>query len=306
MAVEYFEEAIDKDPGYALAYASLADSYGLIGYIGFRWISSKDGGMRWITSEEAYNRANIAVMRALALDGRLAEAHTAMALLKYHLEENAAEAERELKLAIALNPNYSTAHLRYAHILLSQARLDEAFESIKKAHDLDPLSVPTNSSLAYVYYLKRDYDRAIEYGRKALESEPRNFSGLYYLGFMYQQKGMYREALEQFEKAKELAFSENLKGALGHFYAVTGRREEAQKLLSDLKERLRSTEEADYNIALISAGLGDVDQALDALEGCDENLFKSNLSAIKFDPRFESLRQNPRYADLIRRRSGLP
>jgi DNA-binding winged helix-turn-helix (wHTH) protein/Flp pilus assembly protein TadD len=290
LAVKYFEEAIAQDPKFALAYAGLADSYGLIGYLGFRPIPT----------EEAFKKANMAATQALVLDETLSEAHTAMALVKVHYEEDEIEAERRLKRAIELNPKFATAHSRYAHILLKQGRIDEAYIHLNKAHQLDPLSISTNTSLAYTLYLKGDYDRAIEYSIKALENEPYYFTGIYYLGFMYQQRGMYSEALEQYEKAKRLAFSPNLKGCLGHYFAVTGNREEANRLILSLKEDLQRSIEAPFNISLISAGLGDLDQAFEVLKKCDKKEFENRLTAFKFDPRFESFRRDPRFNDLIK------
>src|SRR5262249_32144238 len=148
------------------------------------------------------------------------------------------------------------------------------------------LSVSINVSFAHILYLKRDYDKAIEYCKKALEVEPNYLTGLYYLGFMYEQKGMYKEALEQFEKAKNLIFSSNIKGALGHYYTAIGEREKANELISELEKNDQDSE-MHFNVALIYAGLGDLKQALKHLGECDKKEFKIRLATIRLDPRFE-------------------
>ena len=294
-SIEYFQKAIEKDPGYALAYTGLADAYNVItDYTG-------------LPPKEAFPRAEAAAKKALELDDTLAEAHSALATVKVLYGRDWATAEREFKRAIELNPGYATAHYFYGLLFLTpMGRHQEAIAEMKKALDLDPFSLIINTNLALVFYYARDYDRAIEQARKTLEIDP-SFRTPPHLRLRdtYDQKGMYEEAIAEAQKTGgRFPLSPEDAAALRRAYATSGAKGYWQKRVELAKERSRQAYIAPTSIAQNYARLGEKDQAFEWLEKAYE-VRDEWLDFIKVEPAFDSLRSDLRFRDLLRR-VGLP
>jgi TolB-like protein/Flp pilus assembly protein TadD len=292
-AVEFFQQAIEKDPNYALAYAGLADSYNVLA------VFSE------LPPKEAYPKAKAAAMKALEIDDTLAEAHTSLASVRLRHDWDWLGAEGEFKRAIKLNPSYATARYWYALYLAQMGRFDEAIAEAKRAQEVDPVSLVTNYHVGAILYYARQYDKAIEQLRMTLELDP-NFAVAHtFLGRAYRQKGMYEEAIAEFQKAITLAgVSSNRLGELGHAYAVSGNRGEARKALDELKELSKRRYVSPYAMALLYIGLDEKDQALKWLGKAHEERI-SSLDTLKVNPMFDTLCSDPTFADLLRR-MGLP
>jgi tetratricopeptide (TPR) repeat protein len=235
----------------------------------------------------------------MEIDDMLAEAHVAVALVR-RLDLNWSASEEEGKRALELDPNSVRAHVTYAYHLAWLGRLDEAMPHVKRAQELDPLSLITSAEIGNMLYCSRQYDRAIEQFQKIIELDP-NFPPAHTrLGMVYLEKGMYEEAITEHKKAIALDDSPRRTAWLGHAYAVAGRKAEAQKILDDLKELAKQRPVSPYEFALIYMGLGDKDQAFVSLEKtCEER--PDILWDIQVGPRFDSLRSDPRFTDLLRR-----
>ncbi|MBA3242691.1 MAG: tetratricopeptide repeat protein [Acidobacteria bacterium] len=287
-AIGYFQEAITIDPSYALAYAGLAHCYMLLTPIA--------GNL----SEEAYPKAKAAAMKALEIDEALAEAYIPLAYIKFLHDWDWTGAETEYKRAIELNPNYATARHYYSIFLVYLGRFDEALDQYKRALHLDPLSLPISSSLAWALYSTRRYDEAIEQCEKTLKVDP-NFARTHlYLGEIYVQKSMYDEAIAEFHKAEELSADLWAKVELAHAYAVSGRRNEADKILNDLRGQPERSNISPYQVTIIYAGLGEKDRAFEGLEEAYEER-DHGLVELKVEPMLDSLRSDPRFTDLLQR-----
>ena len=287
--IDYFERAIEKDSRYALAFTGLADCYNSLNRFG------------WISPDEAMPKAKAAAERALEIDGNLAEAHNTRAFVAENYEWDWQRAEREYKRAIALNPNYATAHQWYGQYLATIGRFDEGLEELKQAEQLDPLSLIINSDLGLPYFFARQYEQAIEQWRKTLELDPNFWLVHYALALVYEQKGMYEEAIAESKKALNLFVdSPWVLGGLGHIYAVSGQREKAHQVLDELKERSKQRYVSPFDVALIYAGLEENDEALVWLEKAYEER-NQWLSWLKVEPRLDNLRSDPRFINLVRR-----
>ena len=288
--IEFFQQAVDKDPNYALAYAGLADSYSLLG--------STIGGL---SPKENFPKAKAAVLKALEIDDTLAEAQSALVLVRLRYDWDWPAAEREIKRAIELNPNYATTYQWYANYLAIMGRLDEAIAEEKRAQELDPLSLNINTIVARRFYDARQYDQAIEQCQKTLEMDPNFAQAHFTLGQAYEQKARYEEAIAALKKATTLSPGNPFNvSALGHVYAVSGQKSEAMKILDQLKELSRRRYISPHEIAIIYAGLGEKDQAFAWLEKAYADR-SWRLPFLKVEPRFDSLRSDPRFTDLVRR-----
>jgi len=295
-SLEYFQQAIDKDPNFALAYSGLADTYDLLG------ADAAGGGL---PPNEALPKAKAAALRALEIDESLAEPHVSLAHAKYIYDRDWAAAEREFKRAIELNPNYPQAHHWYAIYLMWAGRMDQAVAEARRAQELDPLSLPINMSLGWVLCNARQVDQGIEQLRKTLEMDPNFILTHHRLGIAYEQKGMYDEAIAEFRKVFDLSGGKPIAiAALGHAYALAGKREEARRAIAELEELSKQRWVSPGQIAMTYAALGDKDQAFAWLDKADKER-DSVFARLKVDPRFDSLRSDPRFADLVRR-VGLP
>jgi DNA-binding winged helix-turn-helix (wHTH) protein/tetratricopeptide (TPR) repeat protein len=282
--IEYFEGAIRKDPGYALAYAGLADAYGLVGFYGY---FPPD-------RTEAFERARASAQKALSIDPMLAEGYTALALVKSYYERDFPATESALRRAIALDPNYALAHLRYANLLHELEKLDDAFKEYLKAHELDPLSVIVSHNLSYILYLQREYDLAAEYVQKALEVDPLNPEAISLLGMIHERKGNYEEALSCFNRSKELSagacygYCDKLEN-IGHLYAVTGHTDKARELLREIDRLSRQTPIVKYFKLRIHVGLGEMEAAARLIKNPPQQ-YVAALNDINTDPRLDGLR----------------
>jgi serine/threonine protein kinase/lipoprotein NlpI len=283
----YFQQAIETDSNYAPAYAGLAESYAQL------------AGSGVIPSKEAIAKAKAAALKALELDDALAEAHTALGLIALSSEWDWNGAEREFKRAIALNPNYVNARHWYSHYLITMGRIEESLAESKKALELDPLDVAMNFHLGWHYFYARQYDQAIAQLQRTLGMDRNSDAAHCILGWVYEQKGQFDEAIAELKKSMELGGGDQ-RGSIGHVYAISGRRGEAQKLLDQLREESRQKYVSPYNIATIYEGLGEKDQAFAWLEK-SYAARESSMASLKVDPEFASLRSDPRFTDLLRR-----
>jgi TolB-like protein/DNA-binding winged helix-turn-helix (wHTH) protein/Tfp pilus assembly protein PilF len=293
-ALEYFQRAVRVDPRYSLAYSGLADSYSILGNNAF------------LPGAEVYPRAKTAALRALELDNELAEAHTSLALVLFDYDRDRKAALKELKAAIALNPNYATARHWYANMLAAMGQFQEAIPEIELARKLDPLSARTNANVGYVLYFARQYDRAISEARKAVELDPNDRHSHTALGFMYLQKGMNREALDEFQKSASLPTGPRFGlGILAFGYAAVGNRGEALKALRKAKQLWKAEYVSPYRIATIYVALGERDEAFKWLEkGVAE--YDGQMDYLEMDPIMDPLRSDPRFQDILRRMNFAP
>jgi tetratricopeptide (TPR) repeat protein len=285
-AMSYFEEAIARDPGYALAYAGLADSC--------------QGRAR---GEMA--RAKNAATRAVALDDHLAEGHAALARALFHYDWDWEGAEREFRRAIDLNPGYPETYHGYSHYLLPAGRVEESLKASRRALDLDPLSVSMVAHVGWHYVLCGNYDEALPYSRAAIDMDPGFFAARIHLGMALEQLGRLEEAIEEFRKAGEIsAESSEASGSLGHAFAAAGRLAEARGVLEEMEERARTQFVSPFDRAIVHAGLSDREAALEWLESAAEERVPE-IMALKVDPRLANLAGEPRFTALARR-IGLP
>jgi tetratricopeptide (TPR) repeat protein len=290
-AISHFKQATEIDPTYALAYAGLADCYVV--------------PANRLPPKEKMPKAKAAALKALDLDDTLAEAHTTLARVLTVYDWNWSGAKQEFQRAIELNPRYAVAHQWYGGYWEAIGQHDESIAERKRALQLEPLSLIVSAELALAYYSAGQYGQAIKQVKKALEMDPSFPPAQSFLAAAYEQKGMYPEAITGFKNAiavnKGGGWASPLAMAgLGHVYAVSGNKSEAWKLLDELKQMSEKEYTPAPDIALIYAGLGEKDQALEWLEKAyEERSF--NMTFLKVEPRWESLRSDPRFADLLRR-----
>ncbi|HKP85988.1 MAG TPA: protein kinase, partial [Blastocatellia bacterium] len=286
---EYFEQAISLDANYALAYAGLADCYNLL------------SSYSPVPPRTSFLRAKATAMKALKLDPNLAEAHASLAHIRFWYEWDWPGAERDFKKAIELNPGYATAHLWYALYLAAMGRMDEAVAEVKRAQELDPLSLIINFNVARVLYFAGAFDEAEEQCLKALDMYPNFAVGHRRLGQIYEQKRMYAQAVAEFEKALKLVGDDTeTMSVMGHTYAAWGKRTDAEVSLEALKELSKRIYVSPYSLARVHAGLGQNDDAFEWLEKVHQERH-GILVYIKVEPVFESLSSDPRFHDLLRR-----
>ena len=293
VALAYFNEAIDEDPKYAQAYSGLADTYALLG----------DWQYAVMTPKEALPQAKAAAMKALELDSALGEAHTSLAFCLDGFDWNFEAAGSEFRRAIELNPGYATAHHWYAWHLALLHRYDEAIVEMKKAMNVDPLSIIINADLAELLSLAHATEESIQQSRKTIEMDPAFALAHNHLGQAYLQKHMNREAVEELQEAVKLSNgSPTCIANLARANAVSDKKSEAVKLLGDLKKRSTPGQSFASEIAVIYASLGDTDQAMNWLEKGHEERFNPG---VLIRPGFDPLRADPRFEDLVRR-TGFP
>ena len=292
-AVEYFQQALDKDPAYSLAYAGLADTYAYLSFFNV------------VPPREAMPKAKAAAVKALEIDNDLAEAHVSLGYVSFTYDGDWSAAGKHFEQALALNPAYSRAHTFYPFYLSSLGRSEEALAVAKRALDLDPASPAVSHSLAVQLYLARKFDRAIEQAHDTLEMDA-NFAISYaVLGEVYLSKGMYREGLPALEKYSALSRSSATSLALlGYSHARLGERKEALQMIEELKAASKQSFVPALFVALVYAGLEDKDQAFTWLEKAYEERF-NRLAYLKVEALWDPLRSDPRFADLLRR-VGIP
>jgi TolB-like protein/DNA-binding winged helix-turn-helix (wHTH) protein/Tfp pilus assembly protein PilF len=290
-AIRYFENATRSDPQYALAYAGLADCYGIIGATIFGSVPAA----------EAAPKAKAAAIRALEIDPTLAEAQTSLATAKFNYDWDWAGAAEGFKRAIQLDPRYATAYQRYSLYSIAMGRFDDSLEQIKKARDLEPLSISINASFGWRLYLAREYDRSIAQLRDTLEMDPSYEWAHLTLGQAYEQKGQYDLALEELQRAVEISHSSPLTvSALAHAYALSGHRSEARKLLAQLDVLSEKQYVSPFYMAIVYLGLGQNELAMNWLHKAYAD--RSNgLVFLKVEPELDPLRSDPRFIALIQK-----
>jgi TolB-like protein/DNA-binding winged helix-turn-helix (wHTH) protein/tetratricopeptide (TPR) repeat protein len=293
--IEYFQQAIAKDPTYALAYSGLADCYS----------SLAESGL--VPSKEGYLKAKDAALKGLELDDTLAEAHSSLALIKSSYDWDWSGADKEIRRAIELNPSYADAHRLHAEVLWQTGRINEAIAETKLTLELDPLSLDNNDTLGLEFFLARQYDQAIEQESRVLELDPNFIEAYYFRGVAYLKKSMYKEGMTDFQRAVKISPGDTLAlTGLGYGYAVTGRGAEAQKVLDKFNELSKEKYISAVFMAKIYAGLREKEKAFEWLEKAYEDRSIISVGYIKTNPMFDPLRSDPRFADLLRRTNLQP
>jgi len=287
-AIDYFQQATTKDPHYARAYAGLADCYALV------------GGYSERPQTDLMPKARAAAQRAVELDGNLAEAHTALALIVQNYDWDWKTAEQEFRRAIELNPNYATAHQWYAEHLTWLGRFEEALRESERARQLDPLSLIIAADNGATLYYSRQYDRAIAKFRSVRELDP-TFPRTGVIRAAYVQKGLFNDAVEEIEKWRSVYGDQAWTWSdLAYVYGRSGQQSQATYALQKLLEWDQRKPVDPGIVALGYVGVGDKDQAFAYLEKAYTQ-HSITLVVLKVEPRFDPLRADPRYQDLLRR-----
>jgi serine/threonine-protein kinase len=286
-ALECFQRSIEKDAGFALAYSGMADCYNLLGFYGM------------LHSREAYTGAKAAAEKALSIDGSLAEAHASLGWIRMFFDRDWQAAEGEFILAIGLNPNYATAHEWYSIFLAIMGRLDEAIIRIKKAKEMDPLSLVMNAMLGWVYFISRRYDEAIDQCRQTIDMDP-NFSLVYFFqGLACTGKAMWKEAIEATKRLMELSKGATFSmGLLGYQYAMSGQIAEAHSMLEKLEEIAKHRYVSPFYKGVVYIGLDDKERAFKSFD----DSYKEDDSWLPFLmcwPIFDTVRSDPRFVALL-------
>ena len=296
-SIEYFEQAIDMDPGYALAYAGLADSYSELG-----------GDWLYLPPSDSIPKAKVAAKKALELDDTLAEAHAALAYATF-FDWDWSGAEQEFKRAIELNSNNALSHERYAEFLRTRLRFNESIAEAQRAQELDPLSPNTVGGLGFIYLFTRRYDESIAHFQKALELYPDVAVIRAGLSWAYTEKRMYSQAIAEYDKIPDqdkavAAENQFVASGRGWVYAVSGKRTDALKIAQEFRD-LSSHSYVDFYLSAgIYAGLNEKDEAFRLLEkGYEQHA--ATMPYLGIDVFWDGMRSDPRYADLLRR-MGLP
>jgi len=290
-SIAYFQQAISRDPSYALAYSGLADTYALLGFRGR------------FPSKDALSRAKTAALKAIAVDDTLAEPHASLAFIAETHEWDWATAEREYKRALELNPGDARAHHWYAGYLMYVGRFEEGIAEAKRARDLDPLSLPVNNALAGRLLVAGRVDEALEQLRETLEMNSHFAPAHQTLGWAYLNMGKREEAIHEFQQALQLSGTDDtdLVLDLGFAYAAAGKRDEARRILDKLKKQHERGLVPSGSIAILYGALGELDQAFAWLEKAYEER-DPELTYLKVPGRrFEPLRHDARFQQLVHR-----
>jgi DNA-binding winged helix-turn-helix (wHTH) protein/tetratricopeptide (TPR) repeat protein len=298
-SLECFAEAVGRDPAYALAHAGTAASYVHLEIYGL------------MLPSEAMPKAKAAALRAIELDASVAEAHASLALVRMFYERDWAGAEAEFRRALRLNPSYAAAYDWFAIYLSARGRVEEALASIGKAQALDPLSLVINTDAACALYYARRFEESIRQCRWVLDAEPNFVTAHYRAGLAYEQLGEYVEAVNAFQTAialsAERAAAEALapfkggsdaRASIAHTYALMGKREAARRILAELEERAGRAYVPPHDIAMVYSALGETDEAFRWLRAAYRERF-SLLVLLELDPRFDNLRADPRFQNLL-------
>jgi tetratricopeptide (TPR) repeat protein len=288
--IEFFQQAIEKDPSYALPYTGIADCYNILGWYGY------------ISPKKAFPRAKAAAEKSLEMDDTLGEAHTSLGAVREFYDWDWLAAEREYKRAIDCNASYASVHHRYAEYLSYMGRHEESIAEIKRAQELDPLSLVINAVVGEVYYFARQYDQGIEALQRTIEMDPSFVVAHFLLAFAYAQKAMYDEAIAEAQKAVELSGGgiPLFVALLGTIYSYSGKRDEAEKVLDQLYKLSKQRYVSPFYIALIYVGMGQKDQAFEWLEKAyDEH--DHAMETLKVDPMLDSVRSDPRFKAMLKK-----
>jgi TolB-like protein/DNA-binding winged helix-turn-helix (wHTH) protein/Tfp pilus assembly protein PilF len=285
----YFEDAIRKDPNYALAYSGLADAYDV----------ASDYDL--LSPRDSYSKTKAAVLKALELDPSLAQAHATLADMRSAYEWDWSGAEAEFKRALELNPGYATAHHWYAQYLTSRGRHEEALAEIHRAMELDPLSPSINAYAGSAFYMAREYDMSVEQLLKMIEAEPSYAVAHYFLGFSREQRGELKEAIKEFQKAVALSGGEpSYLAGLAHAYALSGDQQKSRAICKKLQERAHTEYVSSYDIALIYAGLREKQQVLEWLKRAYEE-DDPNMNLLNVEPAFDDFHLDAAFRDMLQR-----
>lgn len=287
-AADFFTQAVQKDPRYALAYAGLADTYSQLGDTGY------------VPPSEAWPKAKIAATQALDIDDSLAEAHTSLGLVKEHFDWDWTGAEREFKRALELNPNSATAHHWYGDYLANMGRLEEGMRETKKAQELDPLSLIINTTLGWQFYLAGQNEQAVEQLRKVLDIDPKFSPARRILEEVYAHMGKQKEAVAEREKALSLSGGPELAASIEEDFAKSGYKGVLQGWLEGLTEISKHSYVSPYSIAESYMRMGEKQKAFEWLEKAYEE-HDSGLVSLTVEPMFESIRSDPRFKEIVRR-----
>lgn len=294
-SLDYFQQSVAKQPDYAAGYAGVANSYEQMAGSAYGVLSPK----------EAFPKAKVAAMRAVELDATLAEPHDSLGWNSFIFDRDWKTAEDQFQRALRLNPNYPNAHQSYATFLSRMGRFDEAIREVKRAQELDPLSLVGILDVGFVLHFARRDDEAIPWFRRVLDMDPNFLRAHWGLGLALVQKNKYDEAIAELQRAVELSGGgAGQMGSLGYAYAVAGRRAEALGIVEKLKEISRERYVPPATVAIVFSGLGETDHALMWLEKANEER-DPWITGLKVEPRFDSLRADPRFQELMRR-VGLP
>jgi TolB-like protein/tetratricopeptide (TPR) repeat protein len=292
-AIEYFQQAVEKDPTYALAYATLADSYVLLGWNGY------------LQPKDAFPIAKTAALRALRIDPNLGEAHTPLAAVLWLYDWQWLEAQKEFERSLVLNPSYPTGNHYYAEYVMTMGRHVEAVARMKKSQECDPLSLIISVAIGWAFYQGRQYDESIEQFRRTVELDANYPMTYWILSLLLRKLGRYEEAIAEGEKSVMLSGGSPLmRAALAQTLAIAGQREKAMQILDDLTKLAQQRYVASYFLAGIYVGMGEDDRAMEYLEKAHEE-HSHWLIYLHLDPGMDALRSNPRFQDLLRR-VGLP
>jgi eukaryotic-like serine/threonine-protein kinase len=289
-ATEYFNQAVEKDPNFALAHAGLADTYTFMGDSGY------------VAPRQVWQNAKSAAMQAVKLDDALPEAHISLALVHENYDWDWPGAENEFKRALQLNPNSATAHHWYGDFLTKLGRFEEARVELKKAQDLDPLSLLINTSVGRELYFARQYDPAIAQFQKTLQMDQNFVPAQHAIEAAYAQNGMYKDAVAERQKVLTLSGNPDLAASIGADYTRSGYPGVLQGWLEGLTEVSKRGYVSPYNIAQIYAQLGDKNQAVTWLDQAF-NQRDSKLTYVKVEPAFDQIRSDPRFQQLVQRLS---
>lgn len=286
--IEYFQQAIEIDHSYALAYAGVADCY-------FRLSAVH------LPPREALPKASAAAHKAVEMDDSLAEAHASLAMIKFWYDYDWPGAEREFRRALELNPGASLAHQRYGEYLMFMERFDEALAELRLAQSLDPLSLWIGVSLSTNLFLMRRDEQAVEQLQKVLEMDAQYYPARFCLGMIHLRRGQLAEAVAEFQKARQAEEDSSFAlGFIGYAHALAGQRDEAEKALQTLLAESAAGYVSPYGVALINAGLGDSERAFEWLEKLYESRDEWTLW-LRVAPELEALRFDARFVSLLER-----
>ena len=287
-AIEAFSQALEADPEYALAYAGLADCHSLLGVWGAA------------SPRETFGRAEAPARRAVAREDAPAEAHASIGLVRWVYDWDPSGAEKEFRRAIALNAGYATAHQWLAYLLASQGRFDEAVVEIERAQKLDPVSVSIMTDIGDIHLWAGRHDQAIAHAREALELEPNYAVAHNVLGMALLKQQRTAEAIGELEQAARLEDLPRMLSTLGYAYAVAGRRDDALRIRERLEALAKTRYVSPFALAVVDTGLGRTDSAFAQLDQAFSE-HSDTMAILRAYPLFESLRGDPRFADLVRR-----
>jgi len=293
-SIQYFQQAIEKEPNYALAWSGMTLSYMSLWFRGL------------LTPEESMPKAKAAAVRAVAIDNTLAEAHLSLANVKYNYEWDFPGGEQEFKRAIELSPNLGRAHEQYGLLLSLLGRAEESMAEARRALELEPFSLRTGFNAGVIYWHARQFDRMREQGRKCIEMDPNFYGGHALIGNEAEANGRYEQAVAEITKAVELGGGTQELSGLGGVYGKMGQRDKAQQVLSQLMKLSTQRHVRRLDIAMVYAGLGEMDRAFEWLEKAYQQR-EGPVVWLKviYGRRYPALGRDPRFADLLRR-IGLP